>query len=111
MIGAINKNPANVYAAFCFIREYNSCPYQIIFDHCLIQMPLPGHLLMPFYRIEFRRTITFYPANIDICFKSSDRHIYDSLYLICFCFDNIHPTSPNCLINITLSGSLPSGIP
>ncbi len=65
-------------------------------------MPLPSHLLMPFYRIESRRTITFCPANIYICFKSSDRHIYDLFYLICFCFDNIHLTSPDCLANVVI---------
>ena len=48
MIDGINKDPANVYAFFCFIREYNGSPYQILSDHCLIQMPLPGHLFMPF---------------------------------------------------------------
>ena len=77
MIDAINKNPANVDALFCFIREYNGCPYQIIFYHCLIQMPFPGHLFMPFYRIKSRRAPTFYSANIYICFKSSDTHFYD----------------------------------
>ena len=99
MIDAIDKNPANVYAVFCFIREYDGCPYHVIIYHCLIQMSLPGYLFMPFYRIKFRRTITLRPANIYICFKSSDRHIYDFFYLFCFCFDNIHPTSPDCLTN------------
>ena len=99
MIDAVNKNPANVYAFFCFIREYYGSPYQIIFYHCLKQMPLPGHLSMPFYRIKFRGALTFFPADITICFKSSDRHSYDFFYLFCLCFDNIHPTSPDCLTN------------
>ena len=94
MIDAINKNPAYVYAVFCFIREYNGSPYQIFSDHCLIQMSLPGHLLMPCDRIKFRRALPFSSADIDICFKSSDRHIYDFFDLFCSCFDNIHSTSP-----------------
>jgi len=99
MIDAINKDPANEYAFFCFVREYNGSPYQIVSYHCLIQMPLPGHLFMPFYRIKFRRARAFYSANITICFKSSDRHIYDFIYLFFCCFDNIHPASPDFLTN------------
>ncbi len=59
---------------------------------------------MPFYRIKFRRILTFYSTDITICFKSSDRHSYDFFYLICLCFDNIHPTSPYIIIflNCTL---------
>lgn len=58
-------------------------------------MPLSGHLLMPFDRIKSGRTITFCSPYIYICFKSSDRHIYDSFYLICFCFYNIHAINHN----------------
>ena len=90
----INKYSANVDTFFSFIQEYNGCPYQFFSDHRLIQMPLPGHLLMPFCRIESGRTISLCAADIYICFKSSDRHIYDFFYLICLCFDNIHPISP-----------------
>jgi len=61
-----------------------AAPYQIIFYHCLIQMPFPGHLFMPFYRIKSRRALTVYSANIYICFKSSDTHFYDFFYLFCF---------------------------
>ncbi len=60
---------------------------------------------MPFYRIKSGRTVTFYSADIYICFKSSDRHFHDFFYLICFCFDNNHLTSPNCLTTSELSFS------
>ena len=60
-------------------------------------MSLARHLFVPFYRIKSGRTITFCSADIYICFKSSDRHIYDFFYMICFCFDNNHLTSPNYL--------------
>jgi len=105
VIDAVNKYSANVYPVFCFIREYNGCPDQIFFYHCRIQMSLPSHLFMPFYRIKSGRTVTFYSADIYICFKSSDRHFHDFFYLICFCFDNNHLTSPNCLKLFSVSKS------
>ena len=49
------------------------------------------------------RTVSFCSANINICFKSSDRNIYDLFYLICFCFDNIHSTSPKLVFFIEIS--------
>ena len=105
MIDAVNKYSADVYAVFCFIREYNGCSDHVIFYHCQIQMPLPSHLLMPFYRIKSGRTVTFCSADIYICFKSSDRPFHGFFYLICFCFDNIHLTSPDCLTTSVLSMS------
>ena len=95
MIDAVNKDSADVYAAFCFIGENNGCSDQIVFYHCQIQMSFPSHLFVPFYRIKSGRTVTFCSADIYICFKSSDRHIHDFFCLICFCFDNIHLSFPN----------------
>ena len=60
-------------------------------------MSFLSHLFVPFHRIKSGRTVTFCSADIYISFKSSDRHFHDFFYLICFCFDNIHLTSPNCL--------------
>jgi len=42
MIDAINKNPANVDAFFCFIREYNGCPLPNHFLSLLDTNALPG---------------------------------------------------------------------
>ena len=97
MIDAVNKYSADIHTVFCFIPKYDGCSHNIFSDHCLIQMPLLSHLFMPFHRIISGRTVTFCSADIYVCFKCSDRHVYNSFQLVFFSCNNIHSTSSNVL--------------